>query len=175
MQTPYRKAGKFTNLKPDTKLTPQKFAKLTAELEKLIKLVRPKLIIEVQHGASFGDFSENASYQIAKGRLRGINERISELEHQLKHAQIITAKNLDTVQLGHTVEVEVCSGRDAKFCVSKYTILGSSETDPGRNIISDQSALGKALLGAKVGQIVTINLANKKMDYKIIKITNSSL
>ncbi len=169
MQTPYRKAGKFTGLKPDTKLTLQKFAKLTAELEKLIKIVRPKLIIEVQHGASFGDFSENASYQIAKGRLRGINERIGELEHQLKHAQIITAKNLDIVQLGHTVEVEV-NGQKKEF-----TILGSSETDPGRNIISDQSALGKALLGAKVGQTVTINLANKKMTYKIIKISASDL
>ena len=109
--------------------------------------------------------SENVEYQLAKGRLRGLNTKILEIEHALKNAEVIRpAKNTSTVQLGHTVTLE----RDGKE--KTYQILGSAEANPNKNIISQNSPLGAALLGKKVGNIALLKLKNRKVEYKIVKI-----
>jgi transcription elongation factor GreA len=164
MQIPWRKPGKYTHLKPDQHLTEAKYIELKDKLERL-KFNRPRLAEEVKKYASDGDFSENAAYQIAKGKLRGTNQRILEIEDHLKRAVIIKPnKNSGVVQLGSNVTVET-SGKQKTFL-----ILGSSETNPGRGVISRNSPIGSALMGKKLGDQIKIKLADKIVEYKVIKI-----
>ena len=165
MRTPQRKPGIYAGLKPDQNITAEKYQELTAKLEKLKKVSQPRAIIEVKHLALDGDFSENAAYQIAKGRLRGINQRITDITDHLKRSVIIEHKNnTDRVQLGHEVTVAV-NGKEKTFL-----LLGSSEVNLDQNIISNNSPIGSALMGKKVGDVVKIELATKVVEYKIVKI-----
>jgi len=165
MRVPIRKGGKYTFIKPDPHLTVEKFEQLTKELERLSKIVQPRTIIEVQRLAEMGDFSENTAYQMAKGRLRGLNQRIIELQDHLKEAVIISDSVSSTIVcLGGQVTVEI-NGRQRT-----YHILGSSETDPTAGIISHNSPIGAALMGRSVGDIIPIRLANKVVDCRIVKI-----
>jgi len=164
MQLPYRKPGKYTNLRPDPLLTKEKFLALQNELAKL-KKIQPKAAADVATLAQLGDFSENAEYQIAKGRLRGINGHIAHLEQQLGQAEVFTPeKQTDTVSLGHHVTTEN-NGKQ-----KTYLILGSTETDPQAGVISYQSPIGAALMGKSVGDIVKVKLTTKEVEYKIIAI-----
>lgn len=164
MQLPIRKPGQYTHLKPDQHLTEVKYNELKNKLDRL-KFNRPRLAEEVKKYASDGDFSENAAYQIAKGRLRGMNQGILEIEDHLKRAIIIKPnKNSSLVQLGSSVTVDV-AGKQKTFL-----ILGSSETNPSKGVISHNSPIGSALMGRKLGDQIKIKLADKEVDYKIIKI-----
>lgn len=145
-------------------MTKDKFNDLKNKLEKL-KKIQPQAAAEVSRLAELGDFSENTEYQMAKGRLRGINDSIRRLEHQLYNAQIIeTQKQNNKIEIGHTVTIEI-NGKE-----KKYLILGSSETNPQKGIISHISPLGQALIGHRVGEKIKIHLENKIAEYKIIKI-----
>jgi len=107
MQTPIRKSGKYTHIKPDPHLTQKKHDELKDKLKRL-KETQPQAIKEMKRLAEMGDFSENAAYALAKGRLRGINQRMIELEDQVKSAVVITLTgNNSVVQLGSKVTVEV--------------------------------------------------------------------
>jgi transcription elongation factor GreA len=164
MQIPYRKPGKFSQAKQDPLLTKEKLAELQDKLDRL-KKSRPFAASEVMRLAELGDFSENVEYQLAKGRLRGINSGILKLEYQINHAVIIDpSKNLGKISLGHKVTVEV----DGK--IKSFQILGSSETNPGKNIISHNSPIGSALLGHKVGDVVEVKLKDKVVEYIVINI-----
>lgn len=165
MQVPIRKSDKYTHLKTDPFITQDKFDELTKKLERLIKINRPREAEEVKRLALMGDFSENAGYQIAKGRLRGINQRILDIENLLKNAEIIQHnKDNDFIQIGNFVTLS----RDNKE--KEYQILGSEETNPGAGIISHNSPLGSALIGKKIGHEIDIDLGDRKVTYKIIKI-----
>lgn len=165
MQVPKRKSGKYNNLKPDPHITQAKFNELKGILERLKKVSRPMAIEESKRLAEMGDFSENAAYSMAKGRLRAINEQILELEDQLKNAQVIDQfKNKETVQLGHKVTIETVGKRKT------YLILGSTETNPTNGIISHNSPIGSALMGHKVGDKVKFQQINKVIECKIINI-----
>ena len=165
MQTPYRKPSKFSYIKPDPQITEAKFNELKRKLDKLQNHTRFKVMEEVRINAENGDFSENAAYQIAKGKLRGINQKILDLTNHLKIATIIKPnKDSDAVEIGHRVTISY-DGKERT-----YEILGSSETDPIRGIISHNSPIGSALLGHKVGDTVKVKLANKTAEYKILKI-----
>ncbi len=165
MQIPYRKPGKFSQMPLDLVLTQNKLSELRADLENLKKFVRPKAAAEVGRLAELGDFSENVEYQLAKGKLRGINNRILKLERQCDQAVIIP-ENLETsiVQIGHTVTVEYDNKQKT------FQILGSAETDPAQGIISHTSPVGAALLGRGVGEVVVVKLAQRDVVYKIMKI-----
>ena len=164
MQIPYRKPGKFSLIKRDPQLTAAKFDELKKQLEKL-KIIKPEAAAEVARLAELGDFSENAEYQLAKGRLRGINYRMLEIESELNQAEIITPqKDIEIVQLGHTVIVE------AEGSQKTFQILGSAEANPAKGVISHNSPLGAALVGRKVGDKVAVKLASKEVTYTIIKI-----
>ena len=165
MQIPYRKPPQFASLQPDPMLTPTKFEEPTIQLEDLKTASRPHAAAEVSRLAELGDFSQNAEYQIAKGRLRGINNRILTIENHLKQAVIIaTPQQADTVKIGHTVTI-VRDGLE-----KTYQILGSSESKPGQGIISYNSPLGAVLLGHAVGDSVTVTLGDKEVVYSILKI-----
>ncbi len=166
MQVPIRRKETYIKPKPDPYLTEAKFNELKNKLERLKTYTRPKAAQEVRRLAEMGDFSENVGYQVAKGRLRGLNQRILEIEDHLKNAVIFHPnKNTQVIQLGHSVTIE-SNGKE-----KTYTILGSSETDPTTGIISHNSPIGSALLGHQVGDEVKIELANgKELNFKIIKI-----
>ena len=166
MQTPYRKYDKIPRQKSDPHITEAKFLELKKKLDKLKNDQRPREAEEVKRLAAMGDFSENVGYQIAKGRLRGINQRILDIENLLKSAEIIYQdKDSKSAQIGNFVTLE----RNGKEKI--YQILGSEETDPGAGVISRNSPLGSALIGKAVGDLIEINLNDKIISYKIIKIT----
>ena len=161
MQTPKRKPAKFKSCRFDPYISQQRYNKLNKELKKLSKHIQPKLALKVQELAEMGDFSENAAYQIAKGKLRYINTRILEIKDILKNAKIIKkTKNKNTVQIGHTVLVKFNKKK------LKFKILGASESNPSKNIISHLSPLGSALLGKSVGDEIMAN----GNGYKIVRI-----
>ena len=166
MRVPIRKPGKYTNQKLDPYITKEKFNELQGKLKRLKDVSQPRTIAEVKRLASDGDFSENAAYQIAKGRLRGINQRILETEDLLKRAIIIECQSIDgVVRLGNFVKVEV-SGKQRT-----YQILGSSETNPSQGVISHNSPIGKNLIGRRVGDIINVRLdTSREVKYKIIEI-----
>jgi transcription elongation factor GreA len=164
MRVPTRRAEKLIRTKSDPFITKEKFLELKSKLEKM-KKSQPALIEEVQRLAQMGDFSENAAYQMAKGKLRGLNQRIIELEGQLNRAELIEpARKSDIVSLGNTVLVNFAGKRKT------YQILGSCEANPASGVISRNSPLGAALLGRRVGDIVRVQLVNKEVDYKIVEI-----
>lgn len=165
MQIPYRKPGKFSQTKLDPFLTKEKFVELKNKLEKLTNFNRPRAAEEVKRLAELGDFSENVEYQLAKGRLRGINERILILENQIRQAIIIDPQTkTGAIQIGH--EVTISDGDKEKT----YRILGSSETNPQKGVISHNSPLGAALIGKRVGEKIKVKLKNKEVEYEIIRI-----
>jgi len=165
MRTPQRKIGKYAHLRPDHHITKEKYHKLQSELDKLKNHIRQPLIKEVKRLALMGDFSENAAYQIAKGRLRGVNQRMVDIENMLKRSTIIKSdRNSNIVKLGTTVVVETNKKQKT------FHILGSTETDPNKGIISHNSPIGKALMNKKIGETLFVEINNKKIEYKIIKI-----
>mgnify|MGYP006429022435 CR=1 FL=1 len=165
MREPKRHANQKPPALRDPLITQAKFDEHKAKLARLLSQ-RPAAAQEVARLAEMGDFSENAAYQMAKGRLRSINYRILELEDTLKHSNIVQANlNTDYVQVGHTVVVDL-NGRQKTF-----KILGSSETNPGQGVISRNSPIGEALLGEKVGAEVEIPLNNRTSKFKIISIS----
>ena len=164
MRLPIRKGGKYTFIKPDPYLTSAKAEELKKRLERLEKVAQPRAIKEVSRLAEMGDFSENAAYQMAKGKLRGINQEIIELREYLNQAIIIKPSQSGRVELSSRVEVDM-DGQTKSFL-----ILGSEETNPSEGIISHHSPLGAALLGRQVGDKINLKLANRWLKIRIIKI-----
>ena len=164
MRVPTRKPTKFSQITLDPMITQEKFDEMDRKLKRLKQVVRPKAAIEVARLAELGDFSENVEYQLAKGRLRGINTTITTLERHLAAAEIIRPKIGGVVGVGHTVTIEA----DGKQ--RTYQILGSSETDPSHGIISYTSPIGVALMGKTVGDVVVIRAAGKEITYTILSV-----
>ncbi len=163
MQVPYRTPGKYTAAKKDYTITQQKYDELEAEHARLLER-RPFMASEVSRLAENGDFSENAEYQLAKGKLRGLNNRLMKIAHDLRNAEVIMAPiNIDRVQLGSTVVVEIADKQKT------YTILGASEADPTAGIISHESPLGLALMGKSSGDYATIPTTGKTL--QIVRIS----
>ncbi len=164
MRIPIRKPDKYTHLKPDPRVTATKLVELEDKLRKL-KKIRPRAAEEVKQLSEGGDFSENAGYAMAKGRLRGINQAILELEDQLKHVEVITPpQDASTIQLGHRVTIDIAGKQET------YRILGSTETNPNHGIISHGSPIGSALIGHRVGESITFRSATKIVKCRILKI-----
>lgn len=149
MQLPKRKPGKYSQIAPDHVMTQTKYEELERELE-ILKKKRSPAAKEVTRLAELGDFSENVEYQLAKGRLRGINSAILRLEYRINHADIIKQSNGSKIQIGSTVTIKTPKNKKT------FTILGASETDPSKGIISHLSPLGSALLGHHAGDVIRV-------------------
>lgn len=164
MRTANRKPGKFSVLKPDPVITKKKFRELEDKLERL-KKTKPSAMAEVARLAELGDFSENVEYQMAKGRLRGINNGIINLENQLHEALVVgEQESTGIVQVGSVVTISH-EGKEKVF-----KILGSVESDPKNGVISYNSPIGAALMGASVGEKVSVKLANREVEYRVVKV-----
>ncbi len=164
MRVPIRKSEKYTHLSVDPHMTREKFDELTAKLGRM-KRSRPALAKEVARLAENGDFSENAEYQIAKGKLRGLNQRMEEIKSHLNQAIIIPVGSKGgKVQMGSTVTVE-SNGSQKTF-----RILGSSEAKPEAGIISYQSPIGAALMGKSAGEEAVIKTKNSETVYRVVSV-----
>jgi len=150
-------------------LTAQGLKKLEDELE-LLKTVRRKEIAErIKQAIAFGDISENSEYDEAKNEQAQVEDRINRLETMLRKATIIDEEdiNTDVVSIGATVQV-----KDLEFDeVVEYMIVGSTEADPYELKISNESPVGKTLLGSKVGDVVEVQIPDGITKYEILKIT----
>ncbi|ABW18011.1 transcription elongation factor GreA [Alkaliphilus oremlandii] len=150
-------------------LTAQGLKKLEDELE-LLKTVRRKEIAErIKQAIAFGDISENSEYDEAKNEQAQVEDRINKLETMLRKAVIIDEEdiNTDIVSIGSIVQVN-----DLEFDeIVEYTIVGSTEADPYELKISNESPVGRALLGTKVGDVVEVQIPDGVTKYEILKIT----
>lgn len=149
-------------------ITPVGAKKLKDELSQLLNVDRPKLVETVAWAASNGDRSENADYIYGKRRLREIDRRIRFLSKRLEAAEVVDPlkQPKDKVLFGARVEVE-----DEDGVVKIYQIVGVDETDAKNGLISWTSPIGKALLQAKVGDVVTLKTPKGDRDLEILKIT----
>lgn len=150
--------------KKEIKLTESGKAAIEEELKKLREVERPRIIQAIKEARAQGDLSENADYDAARDEQAKTEERIKELEYMIEHAIIIEAAPKGVVGLGSIVTIDDDGDEDT------YTIVGSLEADPFENKISDESPIGKALCGAKVGDIVSVPSPNGSYDVKIVSI-----
>ncbi len=149
-------------------LTPEGLQKLKEELDWRINVRRPEIAKQTEAARKEGDLSENAGYDEAKYQA-GMNEgRIMELEHRLKHAVIIEKGDgpTETVQLGCTVTIVDKEFGDEEV----YTIVGSPEASPSDGKISNESPIGSALMGKKVGEVITVTTPGGEISFEIINI-----
>jgi transcription elongation factor GreA len=147
-------------------LTKAGLTKLEAEYEELTTNGRKKIADMIKTAKEYGDLSENSEYADAKDQQVFTEGRIAELEHILKNAAIIdeSHNNCTQVNVGCSVHVEVNKGE------MEFMIVGSAEADPEKGWISNESPIGKALLGKKAGDIIEIEVPAGKIQYKIKKI-----
>ncbi|MFH1036787.1 MAG: transcription elongation factor GreA, partial [Patescibacteria group bacterium] len=145
-------------------LTPEGLEKLKKELEHLEKIGRKEMAEKLKQAISFGDLSENAAYDEAKEAQGFLEGRISELKGIISSAQIIEKNNTTEVQIGSTVLI-CTEGKNQEF-----QVVGSEEADVLNGRISNQSPLGKTLLGKRKGEKIKIRTPECVAEYEIIEI-----
>ena len=150
-------------------LTQEGYDNIEKELEYLRTEKRAEIAERIKIALGFGDLSENSEYDEAKNAQAENENKILELENKIRYAKIIDESEIDTktVQIGNTVKLY-----DVEFDEEvEYTIVGSTEVNLAENKISNESPIGKALLGAKKGTTVEVEAPVGKIQYKIISIT----
>ncbi|HVY68123.1 MAG TPA: transcription elongation factor GreA [Patescibacteria group bacterium] len=146
-------------------LTPEGLQKLNEELKTLVNEKRKEVIERIREAAAHGDLSENADYAQAREEQSFIEGRIQEIEDIIKNAEIIsTTAHHHSVTIGSTVNVK--AGGQQRT----YTIVGSNEANPKEGKISNESLVGKALLGRKVNEKFGVATPAGEMEYEIVSI-----
>jgi transcription elongation factor GreA len=138
----------------ETLLTPEGLKELQAKIENLTGARRREVAERIKEAREFGDISENSEYDDAKNEQAMLEKQISDLEEKLRSARVIDKSDVstDAVTVGVTVHV-----KDQKTDKStKFKIVGSAEADPGEMKLSNESPVGKALLGKKRGETVSV-------------------
>ncbi|MBZ4688378.1 MAG: transcription elongation factor GreA [Clostridia bacterium] len=153
----------------ETILTVEGLKKLEEELNILKTVKRREVAERIKQAIDFGDISENSEYEDAKNEQAFIEGRILTLEKKLRNAKVIddTEVNTETVSLGSKVKL-----KDLEFGDEfEYVIVGSMEADPEKNKISNESPVGKAIIGQKVGSVVDVEVPAGTIQYKILEIS----
>jgi len=154
-------------------LTEEGFKKIEDELE-MLKTVRRKEVAErIKIAISFGDLSENSEYDEAKNEQAQVEERIMKLENILRHAVVIDESAIDgnTVTVGSVVKIEFQAPNEEEVDEDEYTIVGSAEADPAEGKISNESPIGRALLGKNAGDKVEVQVPDGIAKIKVIEIS----
>ena len=144
----------------DVILTPEGLEKLKAELEELTTTKRREVAERIKDAREYGDISENSEYDDAKNEQAMLESRIAALEEKLRSATVVDASELtnDVVQVGSQVKVK--DGESGKS--ETYTIVGSAEANPAEKKLSNESPVGRALIGHKAKEKVKVQLPNGK-------------
>ncbi len=149
-------------------LTQEGYDKLVEELERLKTVGRTEIAEKIKVARSYGDLSENSEYDDAKNEQAIMEARIVTIEATLKNAQIINESEISNeyVHLASKVVIEmVATGR-----TMEYKIVGSNDTDPKNGAISDESPVGKAIMGKKVGDVVEVETPSGVIGIKVLEI-----
>ena len=149
-------------------LTDEGLRKLEAELEHLIRVRRSDVAEKIKVALSFGDLSENSEYDEAKNEQAMVESRISQLEAMLKNVRVLDEDDLPTDMVHVGSKLLVRNNKLNKEVA--YQIVGSTETDPSQGKISDESPVGKALLGHKVGDVVEVEAPVGTLSFEILDI-----
>jgi len=147
-------------------LTEEGLEEIKKELDELKLVKRPEVINALKDARAQGDLSENAEYDAARSEQAIVESRIKELEVMLERAVVITKVDTDVVSIGTKVTLEYVDDEDTE----EYSIVGSQEADPFTNKISNESPIAKAIMGLKVGSVVSVDSPNGKYDVKILAI-----
>ncbi|MCR5694009.1 MAG: transcription elongation factor GreA [Clostridia bacterium] len=149
-------------------LTQDGYDKVVEEHEFLVSVRRAEVSEHLKEAKSYGDLSENAEYDAAKNEQAELEDRIVKLETMIRNAKIVTEEELtgDHVNLGLGVRVKDVKTKEEET----YTIVGIINADPFNNKISNESPVGKALLGHKVGDVVDVETEMGMFTYKIMEI-----
>ena len=147
-------------------LTKAGIQELQTELERLITIKRPEIARRLKSAIEMCDLSENAEYVATKEDQGFMEGRIQEIEYILANAEIIETKGgYDIVSIGAKVTIQ-----EGDFPEEEYHLVGSQEADPGNGRISNESPIGRALLGKKVGETIQVETPGGEINFKILKI-----
>ena len=161
--------GESSMTEKDVLLTPEGLVRLENELDNLKSVMRKEVAERIKQALAFGDISENSEYDQAKNEQAKLEERILKLENILRNAKVIDEDEIttDTVSVGSKVVV-----LDIEFEEEMaYTIVGSAEADPYNGKISNESPVGRALIGNKSGDVVDVHVPDGIIKYKILNIS----
>lgn len=152
-------------------LTSEGLKKLEDELEELIVVRRKEVAQKIKEAREQGDLSENAEYDAAKDEQRDIEARIEEIEKILKNAEIVDEDevNTDAINVGCQVKILDCEFDEELV----YKIVGSTEANSLKGKISNESPVGRALIGKKVGDMVAVETQVGVVQYKVLDIQRS--
>ena len=141
--------------------------KLEDELHDLKVVKRKEVAGKIKEAREQGDLSENADYDAARNEQAEIEAKIKKLETILENVQIIESVSTDEVGVGTTVKIAYIDDEDD---IDQYKIVGSQEADPFESKISNESPIAKALMGHKVGDVVSVESPNGSYEVKVIEI-----
>jgi transcription elongation factor GreA len=149
-------------------LTPEGLKKLQDEIEYLSTIKREEVADRIKQAREFGDISENSEYDDAKNEQSMLEGRINTLEEKLRKARVVKAPEgpADHVEIGQAVTLKDL-GRDR---VVECTLVGSAEADPANRMFSNESPVGQAILGKRVGDVVTVPAPAGPIRYEIMAI-----
>ena len=155
-------------MKKEVILTPEGYEKLKQEIAYLSSEKRREVADRIRIAREFGDIAENAEYDDAKNEQAMLEARIAKLEEQLLAARVIQKKEItaDVVSIGSTVRLK---DMDANETV-EYFIVGSAEANPTERKLSNESPVGKAILGRKKGEVVQVEAPRGSLKFKILDI-----
>ncbi len=156
----------MNNLDKPVYVSAEGLKKLQAELEQLRTTKRTEVAERIHAAMEFGDFTENSELEQAKNDQAFLEGRIMTLEQMIKNAQIIDEKTKhDLVEVGSRVMVEADGSKE------QYVIVGSAEAAPGEGKISNESPVGRALMGHKVGETVKLSVPAGTIEMKILAVS----
>jgi len=149
-------------------LTPEGYEKLKQEIDYLQNDKRREVAERIRIAREFGDIAENAEYDDAKNEQAMLEHKIMQLEERILSARVITKKEIskDSVSVGSTVRL-----RDLQAAKTfEYHIVGSAEANPNENKLSNESPVGKAILGRKKGETIEVSAPRGSLKFKILEI-----
>ena len=149
-------------------LTPEGYERLKQEIEELSTTKRREVAERIRIAREFGDIAENAEYDDAKNEQMLLEHRIATLEERMRDARVISKKDIakDVVSIGSKVRLRDVSAKET----IEYHIVGSAEANPSENKLSNESPVGKAIIGKKKGETVEVAAPRGKMRFKILEI-----
>jgi transcription elongation factor GreA len=149
-------------------LTPEGYEKLKKEIEDLSTVKRREVAERIRVAREFGDIAENAEYDDAKNEQMLLEHRIATLEERLRDARVISNKDIakDVVSVGSKVKLRDVAAKET----IEYHIVGSAEADPSANKLSNESPVGKAIMGHKKGETVEVAAPRGTLKFKILEI-----
>ena len=153
-------------------LTYEGLQKLESELHNLKVVKRKEVAQKIKEAREQGDLSENAEYDAAKDEQRDIEARIDEIEKILKNAEVVVEEEVDLEKISVGCRVKIL---DMEYDEElDYKIVGSTEANSLKGKISNESPVGKALLGARIGEVVTVETQAGDLNYKVLEIQRSN-